>query len=218
MTLPCKHRHSPEWEAAVRLYYWLLAVAAGDIHCQRQRGFSNVVFWDALTNRVSIDPLPSSLLSLFSLVLSSWMIVNRTVVVKSCIWKQCDFIAWVCWVRLWSCWVGLIKFVIACHALWDQPCCYFWHTVLHVCVIHKCKFIMHSTISWLTLKQYVFCKDKDNRLVLIVECLFAKASTSNASAWAREAPPSSPGATAHFHLKQHTHIRAFGLIPLKWPF
>ncbi len=33
---------------------------------------------------------------------------------------------------------------------------------------------MHSTIRWLTLKQYVFCKD--NRLVLIVECLFVKAN------------------------------------------
>ncbi len=49
--------------------------------------------------------------------------------------------------------------------------------------------------------EYVFCKD--NRLVLIVECLFVKASTANA-AGALEAPPSSPGATAHLHLKQHT--------------
>ncbi len=47
-----------------------------------------------------------------------------------------------------------------------------------VCVIHKREFIMHSIIRRLTLKQYVFCKD--NRLVLIVECLFAKASTANA--------------------------------------
>ncbi len=55
--LPYKHRHSPEWEAAVR-YYWLLAAAAGDIRCQRQRGFSSVVFWDALTNiGVSMDSL-----------------------------------------------------------------------------------------------------------------------------------------------------------------
>ncbi len=45
--------------------------------------------------------------------------------------------------------------------------------------------------------EYVFCKD--NRLVLIVECLFAKASTANAGAWALEASPSSPGATAHLH-------------------
>ncbi len=45
--------------------------------------------------------------------------------------------------------------------------------------------------------EYVFCKD--NRLVLIGECLFAKASTANAGTWALEAPPSSPGATAHFH-------------------
>ncbi len=52
--------------------------------------------------------------------------------------------------------------------------------VLPVCVIHKCKCIMHSAIRWLTLKQYVFCKD--NRLVLIVECLFAKANTANAGA------------------------------------
>ncbi len=49
-----------------------------------------------------------------------------------------------------------------------------------VCVIHKRKCIMHSTIRWLTLKQYIFCKDKDYRLVIIVECLFAKASTANA--------------------------------------
>ncbi len=53
--------------------------------------------------------------------------------------------------------------------------------------------------------EYVFCKD--NRLVLIVECLFAKASTANAGAWALEAPPSSPGATANLHLKQHTQIQ-----------
>ncbi len=38
--------------------------------------------------------------------------------------------------------------------------------------------------------EYVFYKD--NRLVLIVECLFTKASTANARAWALEAPPSSP--------------------------
>ncbi len=43
--------------------------------------------------------------------------------------------------------------------------------------------------------------------VLIMECLFAKASTANAGAWALEAPPSSPGATAHLHLKQHTPIQ-----------
>ncbi len=66
-----------------------------------------------------------------------------------------------------------------------------------VCVIHKREFIMHSTIRWLTLKQSMFfCKD--NRLVLIVECLFAKASTANDRAWALEAPPSS-GAPAHLH-------------------
>ncbi len=59
VTLPYKHRHSPEWEAVVRLlHYWLLTVAAGDIHCQRQRGFTSVVFWDALMNiGVSIDSL-----------------------------------------------------------------------------------------------------------------------------------------------------------------
>ncbi len=57
--------------------------------------------------------------------------------------------------------------------------------------------------------EYVFCKD--NRLVLIVECLFAKASTANAGAL--EALPFSLGATAHLHLKQHTKISAFGLTP-----
>ncbi len=45
--------------------------------------------------------------------------------------------------------------------------------------------------------EYVFCKD--NSLVLIVECLFAKASTANAGACALEPPPSSPGAPAHLH-------------------
>ncbi len=45
--------------------------------------------------------------------------------------------------------------------------------------------------------EYVFCKD--NWLVLIVECLFAKASTANAGACALEAPPSSPGAPTHLH-------------------
>ncbi len=45
--------------------------------------------------------------------------------------------------------------------------------------------------------EYVFCKD--NRLVLITECLFAKANTAYARAWAFEAPPSSPGAPAHLN-------------------
>ncbi len=46
-----KHRHSAEWESAIRLRHYLsLAVAAEDAQCQRQRGFSSVVFWDALTN------------------------------------------------------------------------------------------------------------------------------------------------------------------------
>ncbi len=62
-------------------------------------------------------------------------------------------------------------------------------------VIHKRGFIMYSTIRWLTLKQSVFCKD--NRLVLIVKCLFAKASSANEGGWALE---------AHLHLKQHTQI------------
>ncbi len=53
---------------------------------------------------------------------------------------------------------------------------------------------------WHWLK--VFCKD--NRLVLIEECLFAEASSANAGAWALEALPSSPGVIAHLHLKQHT--------------
>ncbi len=45
--------------------------------------------------------------------------------------------------------------------------------------------------------EYVFCKD--NRIVLIGECLFVKASTANAGAQALEAPPSPPGAKAHLH-------------------
>ncbi len=51
--------------------------------------------------------------------------------------------------------------------------------------------------------EYVFCKGI--RLVLIVECLFAKASTANAL----EAPPSSPGATAHLHQSNILKIIAF---------
>ncbi len=54
----------------------------------------------------------------------------------------------------------------------------------------------------------VFCKD--NRLVLIVKCLFAKASTANVGAWALEAPPSSPGAPALSHLKKHTQNSTLG--------
>ncbi len=101
----------------------------------------------------------------------SWMIVNRNVVVKSCIWKQCESIAWVCWAHnhVWD-----NHFVIACHAPWDQLCCYLYPAVLPVSVIHKRKCIMHSTIRLLTFKHPVFCKDK--RRGLIVECLFAKAS------------------------------------------
>ncbi len=59
--------------------------------------------------------------------------------------------------------------------------------------------------------EYVLCKY--NRLVLIVECLFAKASTANAKAWALEAPPSSPEETAHLHLKQHTQNQSVWLKP-----
>ncbi len=59
--------------------------------------------------------------------------------------------------------------------------------------------------------EYVFCKDK--RLVIIVGCLFAKTSTANAKAWALEAPPSSPGETAHLHLKQHTENQSVWLKP-----
>ncbi len=47
-----------------------------------------------------------------------------------------------------------------------------------VCVIQKRKFIMLSRIRWLT--EYIFCKD--NRLVLIAECLLTKASAANAGA------------------------------------
>ncbi len=36
-------KHSPEWEAAVH-HYWRY------IQCQRQRGITRIVFWDALTN------------------------------------------------------------------------------------------------------------------------------------------------------------------------
>ncbi len=61
--------------------------------------------------------------------------------------------------------------------------------------------------------EYVFCKDY--WLVLIVECLFAKASTANASAWALETPPSSPGETVHFHLKQHTQYQSVWAPTLK---
>ncbi len=56
--------------------------------------------------------------------------------------------------------------------------------------------------------EYIFCKD--NRLVLIEECLFIKASTAYAGAWALEAPPFSPGATAHLSLKQHSKSASFG--------
>ncbi len=45
--------------------------------------------------------------------------------------------------------------------------------------------------------EYFFCKD--NRLVLIVECLFVKDNTANAGARALEAPPSSPGAPTNLH-------------------
>ncbi len=74
----------------------------------------------------------------------------------------------------------------------------FYIAVLPVCVIYYEQYNQMTDFE----TKYVFCKD--NRLVLIVECLFAKASTANARAWALEALPSSPGATAHLHLKQHT--------------
>ncbi len=44
-----------------------------------------------------------------------------------------------------------------------------------------------------------YVSGKDNRLVLFAECLFAKANTAYARAWAFEAPPSSPGAPAHLN-------------------
>jgi len=68
--------------------------------------------------------------------------------------------------------------------------------------------LLHAQYNQMTdfEKECVFCKD--NWLVLIVECLFAKASTANAGAWALEAPPSSPGAKANFHLKQYTQYQS----------
>ncbi len=48
-----------------------------------------------------------------------------------------------------------------------------------------------------------------------MECLFAKASTANAGAL--EAPPSSPGATARLHLKQHTQNQRVLAHTLKVP-
>ncbi len=56
--------------------------------------------------------------------------------------------------------------------------------------------------------EYIFCKD--NRLVLIGECLFIKTSTAYVGAWALETPPSSPGATAHLHLKLNSKSASFG--------
>ncbi len=50
-----------------------------------------------------------------------------------------------------------------------------------------------------------------------MECLFAKASTANAGGGALEAPPSSPGATAHLHLKQHTQNQRILAHTLKVP-
>ncbi len=67
-----------------------------------------------------------------------------------------------------------------------------------------------SRIGAIGAEEYVFCKD--NWLVLIVECLFAKASTANAELDLLKLRPhgsnSSPGATAHFHLKQHTQYQS----------
>ncbi len=52
--------------------------------------------------------------------------------------------------------------------------------------------------------EYVFCKD--NRLVLIVECLFTKVNTANAGARALEAPPS--GSNSSSALKRYTQIQS----------
>ncbi len=108
--------------------------------------------------------------------------------------------------------MGLIKFVIACHASWDQLCCYFYPVLL---VCNSWKRIYYAQYNQMTdfETEYVFCKD--NRLVLIVGCLFAKASTANAGAWALEAPPSSPGAEARYHLKQHTQYQSVWAPTLK---
>ncbi len=53
--------------------------------------------------------------------------------------------------------------------------------------------------------EYVFCKD--NRLVVIVEGLFAKASTANASLSSWSSALFS-GSTSSFALKQHTQIQS----------
>ncbi len=83
-----------------------------------------------------------------------------------------------------------LEFVELIINVWDYKVCdsmpctmrsamlFFYSAVLPVCAIHKCKFITSKVQSddW----QYVFCKDYC--LVLIVKCLFAKASTANAGA------------------------------------
>ncbi len=79
-------------------------------------------------------------------------------------------------------WLEFVELIITCgtYKVSDSmPCIVrpamllFYSAVLP----HKRKCIKHSTIRWLTFRQ-----SKDYCLVLIVECLFAKASTANAGA------------------------------------
>ncbi len=78
--------------------------------------------------------------------------------------------------------------------------------MLPVCVIHK-QEMYYAQYNQMTdfETEYVFCKDY--RLVLILECLFAKASTANASLSSWSSALFS-GSTSSFALKQHTQIQS----------
>ncbi len=127
------------------------------------------------------------------------MIVNRNVVVKSCIWKQCESIAWVCWAHNHE-W-GLIKFCDSMSCTMETS--YVVYFIVLVCVIHKHKFIMHSTIRWLTLKQSTFSvkiKASTNSGMVILQ-----ASTANAKL---ELLKLRPLLREQQLLKQHTQIQS----------
>ncbi len=108
-------------------------------------------------------------LSLFSLVLSSWMIVNRNVVVKSClsllefveliitsgIYTFCDSMP--CIMR-----PAMLLLLSRCALCLCNSWTYFYLLKkiklknYYLFVIQNYKCIMHSTIQWLTLKRSMF--------------------------------------------------------------
>ncbi len=64
--------------------------------------FSKLPIWKSFLALCKANDAKATIVSVCFHWWSSWMTVNRNSVVESCIWKQCELIAWVCWAHKWT--------------------------------------------------------------------------------------------------------------------